>query len=146
MRLRSAGLGLLAMAAVTGCGSVSASVIDLRHDAGVICRHSNRAFNPLPALPRQGKTVTFLSAGAARLSAELKKLRRVGPPHDVADVYGAALAAQGQELVALRHAVQAIHRGEDPATAVKELGQRLSPLQSQANNAWQALQIPSCLQ
>ena len=146
MRLRSAGLGLVAVAAVTGCGSVSASVIDLRHDAGVICRHTNRAFNPLPALPKQGRTVAFLSAGIARLSAELGKLRRVGPPHDVADVYQAALAAQGQELGALRNAVRAIHRGEDPATAVRELGQQLRPLQSQANNAWQALQISSCLQ
>lgn len=146
MSHRSAGLALLAVAAVTGCGSVSASVIDLRRDAGTICRHTNRDFNPLPALPRQGQTVAFLDAGIARLRAELAKLRRVGPPAGVADVYRAALAAQGQELVVLRNTVQAIHQGEDPATAVKELGQQLGPLQRQANNAWQALEIPDCNQ
>lgn len=146
MRLRSAGLALLAAAAVTGCGSVSASVIDLRHDAGAICRHTNRAFNPLPALPRQGQTVAFLSAGIARLRTELTKLRRVSPPTDVVDVYRAALAAQDQELAVLKNTVQAIDRGEDPATAVKELGQQLGPLQRQADNAWQALEIPACIQ
>lgn len=146
MRLRSAGLAFLAVAAVTGCGSVSASVIDLRRDAGTICRHTNKAFNPLPALPRQGDLEAFLRAGIARLRTELAKLRRVGPPHNVADVYQAALAAVGQEVDVLNGTVQTIHRGEDPATAFKELGQQLRPLQSQADSAWSALEIPACLQ
>ena len=146
MRLLSVGLALLAAAALTGCGSVSASLIDLRRDAGVICRHTNKAFNPLPAIPAQGQTTAFLSAGIARLRTQLAKLRRLGPPHSVADVYRAALAALGQELDVLQSAVQAIHRGEDPATAFKQLRQQLTPVQSQANNAWQALEIPDCLQ
>ena len=146
MRRRAAGLALLAVAAATGCGSVPASVIDLRRDAGAICRHTNRAFNPLPAAPRQGQTAAFLSAGIARLSAELVRLRRLGPPHDVADVYQAALAAMSQELDSLRGALAAIHRGEDPAIAFKELEQQLGPGQRQADSAWQALEIPACLQ
>jgi hypothetical protein len=146
MRPRSVGLALLAVAVLTGCGSVSASVIDLRRDAGTICRHTNRAFRPLPALPPQGQAGEFLSAGMARLRAQLAKLRRVNPPHNVADVYQAALAAMGQELDVLQNAVRAIRRGEDPAIAFKELKQQLTPLQSQADNAWQALEIPACLQ
>ena len=143
MRLRSAGLALLAVAVLTGCGSVSASVIDLRQDAGTICRHTNRAFRPLPALPAQGHSAGFLSAGIARLKTQLTKLRRLTPPHDVADVYRAAL---GQELEVLRSATQAIHRGEDPAIAFKALREQITPLQSQTNNAWQALEISACLQ
>ena len=146
MRLRSAGLALLAVAVLTGCGSVSASVIDLRHDAGLICRRTDRAFGPLPALPAQGHTVAFLDSGLVRLKTELTKLRLVGPPHDVADVYRAALAALGQELEVLRTAAQAINRGEDPALAFKALEQQIRPLRSQANDAWQALEIPACLQ
>jgi hypothetical protein len=145
MRLRS-GLALLAAAVLTGCGSVSASVIDLRRDAGVICRHTNRAFRPLPAIPPQGQAAEFLSAGITRLRTQLARLGRVRAPHAVADVYRAALAALGQELVVLQSAVRAIHRGEDPAIAFKELKQQITPLQSQADNAWQALEIPACLQ
>ena len=145
MRLRS-GLAVLAMAVLAGCGSVSASVIDLRHDAGGICRHTNRAFKPLPAIPRQGQTEAFLSAGIVRLRTQLAKLRALAPSRDVADVYRAALSALNQELGALDIAVKAIDRGEDPAIAFKQLKQQLTPLQKQADNAWQALEIPACLQ
>ena len=82
----------------------------------------------------------------ARLTTQLSKLRRLSAPHDVADVYGAALGVLGQQLIVLRRAVTAIHRGQDPAVAFRTLGQQLTPLESQANNAWQALEIPACLQ
>jgi hypothetical protein len=146
MRPRSVGLALLAVAVLTGCGSVSASLIDLRRDAGAVCRHTNRTFRQLPALPSAAQAPTFLNGGIARLSTQLTKLRRVSAPHNVADVYRAALAALGQELEVLQGAERAIRRGADPATAFKALGQQIAPLQSQANNAWQALEIPACLQ
>jgi hypothetical protein len=146
MSPRSTGLALLAAAAVTGCGSVSASLIDLRRDAGVICRHTNRAFRHVPSLPSQGQAASFLSTGIGRLTPQLSLLRRLHPPHDVADVYLAGLSALGHELAALRSAVKAIHRGQDPAMAFKTLKTEITPLESQANGAWQALQIPACLQ
>ncbi len=148
MRRRSAGLALLAVAVLTGCGSVSASVIDLRHDAGLICRHTNRGLRSrCRRIPAQGQAEAFLNAGIVRLRAELSKLRRVGPPRDVADVYRAALGALSQELRCLRHRrSRRSSRGEDPALAFRQLEQQLSPLQSQADNAWQALEIPACLQ
>jgi hypothetical protein len=146
MRLRSAGLALLAAAMLIGCGSVSASLRNLRQDAGRICRHTNRAFEPLPALPTQGRAASYLSTGVARLGTQLARLRRLSAPHDVADVYSAALGVLGQELSVLRRKVTAIRRGQDPAVAVRALREQLTPLESQANNAWQALQIPSCLQ
>src|SRR5947209_15616120 len=113
MRLRSAGLALLAAAMLTGCGGVSASLRNLRQDAGRIGRHTNRAFDPLPALPSQEQAASYLSTGMARLTTQLSKLRRLSTPHDVADVYGAALGVLGQQLIVLRRAVTAIQRGQD---------------------------------
>jgi hypothetical protein len=146
MSLRSAGLALLAVAVLTGCGSVSASVKDLRQDAGLICRRSNRGFRGLRAPAGAAQAASFLTRGAGRLESQLGALRRVTPPRDVADVYRAALTALAQELTLLRKAAADTRLGEDPALAYKTLGQQLGPLESQANNAWQALQIADCLQ
>jgi hypothetical protein len=145
MRARS-GLALLAVATLAGCGSVSASVIDLRHDVGLICRQANRTFTG-PLVPSgQAQEASFLRSGGAHLQAQLARLRMLTPPHGVADVYRAAMAALGQELGVLRTAVRAIHQGEDPALAFSTLKQQITPLENQANSAWQALEIPDCLQ
>jgi hypothetical protein len=134
------------VAALTGCGSASASLIGLRRDAGVVCRHTNRAFRHLPSLPSQGQAASFLRFGIGRLTRELSLLRGLHPPRDVADVYLAGLSALGHELSVLRTAVTGIHRGQDPGIAFRTLGTQITPLESQANGAWQALQIPACLQ
>lgn len=146
MRSSSAGAVLLAVAALAGCGSVSASVLDLRKDAGIICRHINHRFRGVDTPAAQAQDSAFLSSGIGRLQLQLRQLRRVTPPHSVADVYGAALGALGQELTALHGAVTAIHQGQDPAIAYRTLEKQLRPLVSQANDAWQALEIQDCLQ
>jgi hypothetical protein len=146
MSFRSAGLALLAAALATGCGSVSASVIDLRHDAAAVCRHTNRDFTTVTQPSSQSQDATYLLAGAARLATELRALRRIAPPRDVADIFQAALSALAHELGALRSAVTAIHEGDDPAVAYRTLQQRIAPLRSQVNNAWQALEVADCLQ
>ena len=86
MRPRLPGLALFAVAIVAGCGGVSASLRDLRQDAGRVCRQTNQGFTRLPTLPRQSQVAPFLSAGTAMLASQLKRLRRLSPPHDVAEV------------------------------------------------------------
>jgi hypothetical protein len=146
MRLRSTGPGVLALMLVCGCGTVSASVKDLRQDAATICRRSNHSFRGLAPPASQNQDASFLSGGETHLAAELKKLRTLSPPAGVADVYRAALSALAQELAVLHGTVSAIHQGEDPASAYKALQQQFAPLENQANNAWQALRIADCLQ
>jgi hypothetical protein len=146
MSLRSAGLVLVAASALAGCGGVSASVADLRRDAGVICRHINHRFPGLPAPATEAQDATLLSSGINPLSAQLRQLRRLTPPGSVADVYRAALGALAQEILVLRGAVTAIHQGQDPAMAYRSLKRELMPLESQVNDAWQALQVADCLQ
>lgn len=146
MTRRSAGLSLLAAATLAGCGSTSASLRDLRQDADRICRHTNHAFDALTSPGSPAQDSAFLSSGATDLEAQLRALRAQGPPRDGADVYRAALDALSREVSALRGAVAAIHRGEDPALAYRTLGARLAPLRTQANDAWQALGIADCLQ
>jgi hypothetical protein len=147
MRLRSAGLAMLAVSVLAGCGGVSASVADLRQDAAAICRQVNHRFRGLaPPAAGEAQDASFLSSGSGRLQEQLQQLRRVTPPRDVATVYRAGLGALGQELTALNGAVAAIHRGADPGMAYRALGRQLRPLESQVNQAWQALQIADCLQ
>jgi hypothetical protein len=146
MRALSAGLALLAVSALAGCGGVSASVRDLRSDAGTVCRQINHTFRGLSGPTTEAQAAKFLSGGAVRLAAQLQRLRQDNPPRDVADVFHAGLGALDQEVVVLGGAVRAINQGEDPALAYRLLKQRLAPLESQANDAWQALQIADCLQ
>jgi hypothetical protein len=122
-------------------------VRDLGHDAGAVCRRINHKFKQLRApTASRAQDVAFLASGISRLGEQLTQLRRIPPPHDVADVYHAALSALGQELLALHAAVKAIHQGEDPAMAYRMLKQQLTPLESQVNDAWRALQVADCLQ
>ncbi len=146
MSPRGAGLALLASLALAGCGSVSASVVDLRRDAAAVCRHINHRFRGPTATANEAQDARFLTSGIGPLAAQLQQLRAIAPPRDVADVYHAGLAALGQELVGLRAAVTAIHQGQDPAMAYRALRRQLAPLENQVNDAWQALEIADCLQ
>jgi hypothetical protein len=143
---RSAGLALLTVAALAGCGSVSASMVDLRKDAGIVCRQINHTFRGLSGPTTEAQAAKFLSGGAVRLAAQLQQLRRVVPPHDVADVYHAGLGALDQEVVVLGGAARAIRQGADPGITYRSLKQQLDPIESQVNDAWQALEIAQCLQ
>lgn len=143
---RSAGLAGLAAVTLAACGNPSASLVDLRHDAGAICRRTNRAFGAVNAPVSEIRDASFLRSGQTRLAVQLRQLRALSPPHEVADVYRAALGGLGQELDALRSTVGVIRQGEDPALAYRRLGRQIAPARSQVNDAWQALQIADCLQ
>ena len=143
--MRRVALALLTVALLTACGGTPPSLADLRRDAGRICARTNRAVAKVPAPRSAAQTTAYLTAGIERLEAELRALRRLTPSGDVADVFRAGVQALAGELFALRAALTAIHRGEDPAIAFRTLQHALAPLETQALNAWQALQIPACL-
>ena len=143
--MRTGALVLLAAALLAGCGSTPPSLASLRHDAGRICARTNRAVGKIVPPKSADQVRAFLAAGIARLQEELRSLRRLSASGEGADVYRAGLAALAEELDALRRANRAIHRGEDPAIAFRTLQHTLAPLESQAANAWAALQIPACL-
>ncbi|MFL5824002.1 MAG: hypothetical protein ACJ764_11225 [Solirubrobacteraceae bacterium] len=143
--MRRSALPLLTVALLTGCGGTPPSLADLRRDAGRICTRTNRAVAKVSPPSSSAPSTRFLTAGIARLEVELRQLSRLTPSSDVAPVYRAGLKALADELSALRAAARAIRRGEDPAIAFRTLQRRLAPLESQAANAWEALQIPACV-
>jgi hypothetical protein len=81
----------------------------------------------------------------AALTPALPQLRRLHPPADAADVYSAAMAAYAKKLELLRTASRRIAGGDDPVTTIHTLEQRLGPIVSQENGAWDALGIPACV-
>jgi hypothetical protein len=88
----------------------------------------------------------FLEHGVAALEPELGRLRALHAPSEAADAYRAAVGALAGELRALKGAVHALDRQQDPVIAFKTLQQRLGPLEARANDAWRALQMPACVQ
>jgi hypothetical protein len=111
-----------------------------------VCTSAGRSLGRIATPQTEAGGAAFLKRGIAVLRPELGRLRTLSPPTDDADVYQSALSAIDGEVRALRGAVRALGRQQDPVIAFKTLQQRLGHLESQADNAWQALQIPACLQ
>ena len=55
------------------------------------------------------------------------------------------MQATADELGALRATLRQLEAGGDPVSLIKALQRRLAPLESEANGAWQALEIPGCI-
>jgi hypothetical protein len=144
---RAAALGPIAALALAlgGCGSSSLSTPQLRSAATRICAAATRRIDriPTPTSPTGG--TLFLKQGVAALTPELTALRRLSPPTDAARVYSTALTATSKELDALRTTLHELEAGGDPVTLIKTLQHLLTPLESQANSAWETLQIPGCI-
>ena len=84
-------------------------------------------------------------SGVSSLKPELTQLKRLSVSGDAADVWNdrdadAVPAARPRS----RRPPRRFAAGADPAQAYKSLQQTLAPLETQANGAWQALQIPAC--
>jgi hypothetical protein len=133
---------------VGACGSATPppSLVQLRAQGARICRAAGGRLRRIPTPRTEVGGETFLTSAIAVLGPELRRLRKLSAPGDSADVYRAALDATADELDALRGAVRALDRQQDPVIAFRTLQQRLGPLEAQADSAWQALQIPTCLQ
>lgn len=139
--------GLLAAVLLAGCGgSDRLSDSQLRTQATTICTQATRQTDRIatPTSPAGG--MQFVNRGIAVFTPELTKLRLLKPPKDdVADVYQTSLKAFSQKLHALRTAQHEMKTGANPVTAMTALSQRLAPIESAEDGAWQALQVPACL-
>jgi hypothetical protein len=134
----------LAGVTVAGCGSSAASQSQLRAQATAICTRINHRVSGIGTPPSEAGGEAFLQHGIAALKPELKQLQQLTPSGDAADVWTAALHSLSSELAAMQAASAQIDGGADAATAYKKLQQTLAPLETQANNAWSALEIPAC--
>jgi hypothetical protein len=139
-------LATAAALAAAGCGSTPPpSLIQLRAQATRICRTASRQIGRIATPASEAGGEAFLKRGIAALAPELRRLRRLAAPGEGADVYTAAISALSGQLDALRQATRALRQQEDPVIAFKTLEHRLAPLQNQADGAWEALEIPTCM-
>jgi len=140
-------LAIAAVAAVAagGCGGAPPpSLLALRTQATRICLGASRQIGRIATPRSEAGGEAFLRRGIVVLAPERRQLRSLAAPSEAADVYRAGVAALSGELGALREATHALAEQQDPVIAFRTLQQRLTPLESQANDAWQALQIPAC--
>ena len=147
MSLRA--LAALAAGAVVlaGCGSKpSPSLIQLRSEGARICTAAGRSLARIPTPGTETGGAAFLKHGISVLTPELVRLRVLVPPANVADVYRSATDALADELDSLHSAVLALGRQHDPVLTFRALQDRLGPLVTQADDAWQALEVPACEQ
>jgi hypothetical protein len=117
----------------------------LRQQAGAICSHADRKIGkiPTPSSPAAGSS--FLKQGIAALDPELEQLKGLVPPQDETVVYQSAIKSLSGELGALHSATAKLDQGADPVATFRQLEATLAPLETDADNAWQALEIPACL-
>jgi hypothetical protein len=143
---RSAGALAAGLAALTlaACGSSTTSPAQLHAQATAICSRANVAIGRIATPDNASGGLAFLDNGIATLKPELAQLQQLHASGDAADVWNTALRSMASELSALESTAANIRGGADPVQAFKALQQTLTPLETQAANAWQALQIPAC--
>lgn len=141
-RAGAAGLAALALSACGG--SSSSSPAQVRTQATAICQRANRQIGRIPTPASEAGALAFLNSGIAALKPELAQLRQLSVSGDAADVWNAAIRALSEQLSALQSTAAQIQAGADPIMSFKSLQQTLAPLETQANNAWSALEIPAC--
>jgi hypothetical protein len=120
-------------------------MLRLQRQATRICRSSNQRFARIPTPTSAAGAEVFVQQGIVVLRPQLRRLRRLRAPSDVADVYGAAVDALSRKLTALERASHTLKHGADPIIATKTLQHQLTPIETQEDNAWEALEIPACL-
>jgi hypothetical protein len=137
-------LALLSATLLTGCGGgASPASSQLRIQATRACGAAERRLQRIT--PGRGGYVAFLKNGIAVLEPEVRRLGSLHPRAEDQAVFDAALAAIRQEITALKGGLSGLERHQDPALTFAALQRRLTPLESRADAAWRALQIPACL-
>jgi hypothetical protein len=145
MRRLAGALCAMTWLCAAGCGATSLSTQELRTQATRLCTAARHQTDRIAAPSSPAGAGPFLSQGIAVLGPELSGLRQLQPSHDVAQVYSTAVSSFSQKLDALHRAAHAVAGGGDAVGAIKTLQQRLAPLEAQEDGAWQALEIPACL-
>jgi hypothetical protein len=129
---------------LSGCGSGTLTAGELRTKATVVCRtavrHSDRI--ALPSSNTAGST--FLAEGIAVFRPELVALRKLAPPHRLAEAYRAALADANQQLDALIATDHNLQSGGDPVVAIKQLDIELAAINLRDHAAWTTVGVPAC--
>jgi hypothetical protein len=138
------GAGVAVALGFAGCGGDTLSSQDLRTKATTVCSAAMKQIN-LIAMPNSSTGgIAFLRRGAAILRPELTALAMLHPPHAAATTYANSLGGLTQTVSVLDATAAGLTRGDDPAVAFKSLQQQLAPIELQANQGWQALEIPAC--
>ncbi len=146
MRRALIGALLVTVSVATGCGGASAPSSDqLRSQASHICTAIDRRLMRIRTPGLGPSDRAFLVRGIAKLEPELRRLRRLRGQGDSAPVFSSALDALTLEIGELKRTVAALDHHQPAALAYAALQRRLAPLETQADNAWRALQIPACL-
>jgi hypothetical protein len=142
---RAVVLGAISLAVLGGCGSTSLSTAELRTQAGRICTIANRQTDriPTPSTPAGG--AAFLRRGIAVLRPELSALRSLLAGGTASREYATSMSAFAQKLNLLGGTLHDLTAGEDPVVAIKTLQSQLAPIEARENGAWEALEIPACV-
>jgi hypothetical protein len=144
--IRMVAASVSAAVLVAGCGgSGSLSGDQLRSRATALCSSAGRQTDRIPTPSAPGGGESFLKQGIAALTPELKGLRKLRAPSDLAQVYSTGVGAFTQKLNALKTAVRQLDSGASPVTAMTDLQQRLAPIETAEDGAWQALEVPACM-
>jgi hypothetical protein len=133
--------------AACGASAPSPSLVQLRNQASHICAAASTEIRRIRTPASEAGGGAFLKRGVKVLGPELRHLRSLSSiaPSEALDVYRTALSASARELTAVNGAVRALDRNEDPVVTFKSLQHLLGPLESQADDAWTALQMPQCV-
>jgi len=142
---RRAPLALLAGLLIAGCGSAAPSLRAFRASATTICSTAELKSAAIAVPSKPAGEAAFLRRGVALLRPELVRLRKLRAPASVADVYSTALTAFGGKLNALERTLSGLQSGTDPILSIKGLERRVAPLEASEDGAWQALEVPACL-
>jgi hypothetical protein len=142
---RSAAVAALAALVLAGCGSSRLSPDELRAQASQLCNRAQTQTDRIATPLSPDGAAAFVQKGIAVMEPELRHLRALRPPQELASVYAAGTGALAAQIATLKAAVATIDRGDSPVTATKALGQKLAPLRTRADAAWRALQVPACL-
>jgi hypothetical protein len=138
-------VGLAVALAIAGCGTESLSTRDLRNKATAICQTAGKQTNRLTPPSGPAGAAAYISNGAAILRPQLAGLRTLHAPSDLAQVYTTAIDGFARKLDALDAAARDLRAGGDPVTVMRSLQTKLGTLETQEDGAWQALEIPACL-
>jgi hypothetical protein len=129
-----------------GCGGGGPLSGDqLRSRATAFCSAAGRQTERIPTPSSPAGGAAFLKRGIAVLEPELRQLKTLKAPDDLAQVYSTGVGAFAQKLKALRAAVRELDSGANPVTAMTALQQRLTPIETAEDGAWQALEVPACV-
>jgi hypothetical protein len=140
VKVRIAGLGLVAAMTLTGCGSSSLSPSQLRAVATRTCTLSARQLDRIATPTSAAAGQRFVDQGAHALGREVSELRAV----HATGTFGEAVRLTGEELAALDFTVHGLRAGNDPVVAIKTLQSRLGPIEARADEIWRSLHIPAC--